>query len=413
MQIDNTLISANNVIVSQQKTIKSNLWKTLVHKQFSKLENCHLIITDPLGVSEYGSDKYETVKINVNNMAFYRRIIFEGTMGVAESYMENYWDCDQLYELFKIFSSARSSIEKMDGAFTKWTRPFLLLNEWRLKNSKTKSRDNISAHYDLGNSLFKNFLDPTMNYSSGIFENKNDSLEKASIAKVDRLCSVLELNESDHLLEIGTGWGSLAMHAAKNYGCKVTTTTLSEEQKKYAEEKIKDLGLDNQITVLLKDYRLLEGEYSKIVSVEMIEAVGPQYFGVYFKKCRSLLKRGGLAAIQAITVPDHTYEDHLKNVDFIQKYIFPGSKIPSISILLQEASKNGNFVLSDLKDIGQDYAQTMRIWHSNFMENIEEVKSLGYDDRFIRMWNYYLNYCAAGFSTRYLGTVQMLLRNND
>jgi cyclopropane-fatty-acyl-phospholipid synthase len=262
----------------------------------------------------------------------------------------------------------------------------------------------------LGNDLFELFLDPTLTYSSAYYKTPDLSLEQASVAKLDRMCQMVELKSSDHLLEIGSGWGSLAMHAAKTYGCQVTTITLSEEQKALAEQRIKDKGLDHLIEVRLIDYRHVEGVFDKIISIEMIEAVGHKYLGTYFKTIDHLLKPKGIAAIQAITVPDQAYAEHLKQVDFIQKYIFPGSKIPSVGALLGAVKNHSSLVMTDLKDLGLDYAKTMMDWRTTFVAQQKAVESLGYDERFIRMWDYYLNYCAAGFAERYLGTVQLQFR---
>ena len=417
MQVENSILNTQVSYNESRKKGRKFSFRTFLFKQFTKLQNVHIIVKDSFGHYEFGDKNFESIKISVKDPAFYRKAIMGGTMGVSESYLDGEWECEDLYSLFKVFSSQKSSIKELDGPLTRWTRPYLLFKEWLVKNSLFNTKKNISAHYDLGNDLFENFLDPTMSYSSALFESNNNvhkrNLEEASIAKVDRLCQILELKKNDHLLEIGTGWGYLAIHAAQKYSCRVTSVTLSKNQKKYAEDKIKSLGLENQITILLKDYRELRGQYSKLVSVEMIEAVGPQYIPSYFKQCRELLKKDGLAALQAITIPDHAYKDHLKNVDFIQKYIFPGSKIPAISVLLNEASKNGRFVLEDLKDMSLDYAQTMRSWRKNFKNNINDIRKLGYDERFLRMWDYYLSYCSAGFQTRYLGTVQMLLRKHD
>jgi cyclopropane-fatty-acyl-phospholipid synthase len=411
MQIDNTVVSKDLVSNESSKTsLIIELLRNSLFKKIDQLEETNLLIQDQDGTYHFG--KNFAVVVKIHKMSFYKRLAFAGTMGLAESYLDGEWSCNNLYGLFSIFAKNRKVIEKIDSSNTYINRLFNLFREKSSKNTLTKSKSNIHAHYDMGNELFENFLDPTMTYSSGYFRFKNMNLEQASLAKIDRLCNQLNLSENDHLLEIGTGWGSTAIRVAEKYGCKVTTTTLSLEQKSYAEHKIKSKGLENKITVLLQDYRNLDGQFDKIISIEMIEAIGPQYYGVYFKKCSSLLKENGLLAIQSITIPDNVYTEHLKNVDFIQKYIFPGSKIPCTAILNKYASEDGQFVMDDLFDLSQDYAKTMLQWYDNFMTNIVKVKGLGYDERFVRMWSYYLHYCAAGFKERYLGTVQLLFRKN-
>jgi cyclopropane-fatty-acyl-phospholipid synthase len=411
MQAENIL---KKQIIKERRSHSSFIIRTIRKTLFNKvssLGDIGLLIQDNEGSYRFG--KSIDVKLTIHDHNFYKRLMYSGTMGLSEAYMCGEWTCNNLYELFRMFAKNRNVINNIDGTHTLIARPFLLLKEKLIENTIFNTRSNISAHYDLGNDLFKLFLDPTLTYSSAYFKEPHMTLEQASTAKIDRLCSILELKKGDHLLEIGTGWGSTAIHAAQKYGCKVTTTTLSIEQKKLAEERILELGLQNQIKVVLEDYRKLVGRFDKIISIEMIEAIGSKYYGAYFKKCNQLLKKNGLLAIQAITIPDHAYKDHLKNVDFIQKYIFPGSKIPCIQILNRKASERGCFELCDLFDLSQDYAKTMNIWFQSFIEKIDQVKALGYDDRFIRMWSYYLNYCAAGFKERYLGTSQILFRKNE
>jgi cyclopropane-fatty-acyl-phospholipid synthase len=400
-----------------QREQKSGWWRTKILKQLAKLSDVNLVIADEFGVSAIdssisGEQDILATKIVVKDRSFYRRVCLGGTMAVAETYMEGLWTCSNLFNLFRMFARQRDLVEKLDGRWTRWSVPFLKMAEWMRSNTLSGSRENIAHHYDLGNDFFELFLDPTLTYSSAIFEESNldKNLQVASIAKCDRMCRMVELKKTDHLVEIGSGWGSLAIHAATHYGCRVTTITLSKEQKKYAEARILARGVSHLVEVKLVDYRELDGEFDKLISIEMIEAVGHEYIGEYFKTCASLLKPKGIAAVQAITVPDQAYADHLKNVDFIQKYIFPGSKIPCVSMLLEEAKKNSSFVMSDLKDITLDYAETMLQWRQEFVKHLDQVRDLGYDDKFIKMWDYYLNYCAAGFTERYLGTVQLQFR---
>ncbi len=390
----------------------SNLWKRLLLKKLEGLDGGKLHIEDSEGEVIVGKGSERNVSIKVSNISFYRKLVLGGSLAASESYMDGDWECDDLYTLFRLFGHYRPLVEALDNGFAKIARPWLKIEEWMKLGNRKNAKRNIAAHYDLGNDLFSLFLDSTMTYSSGIYENSDTTLKQASVAKLDRMCRILELKSSDHVIEIGSGWGSFAIHAASNYGCRVTSITLSEEQKALADKRIIELGLSDKIEIQLRDYRTLNEKYDKLVSIEMIEAVGPKFMGTYFKTCNDILKPGGLAAIQAITLPDHAHKNHLKQVDFIQKYIFPGSKIPCVSVLLEEARESGQLVLSDLKDITLDYGKTMCEWRRNFVAHLPEVKSLGYDDHFIRMWDYYLSYCAAGFTERYLGTVQMLLRKS-
>jgi cyclopropane-fatty-acyl-phospholipid synthase len=277
------------------------------------------------------------------------------------------------------------------------------------RNTRLGSRKNISAHYDLGNDLFKLFLDENMMYSSAIFAEADDSLERASQRKLDRICQKLQLQPGDHLLEIGTGWGGMAVHAARHYGCRVTTTTISREQHELARQRIVEAGLADRVTLLHEDYRDLPGSYDKLVSIEMIEAVGHQYLDTYFRKCASLLKPDGLALIQAITIEDHRYRQALTSVDFIKRQVFPGSFIPCVTAMVDSAARAGQLRLLNLEDFGPSYATTLKHWRQRFLSRLDRVRALGYDDRFIRMWEFYLCYCEGGFLERSISDVHLLL----
>jgi len=270
------------------------------------------------------------------------------------------------------------------------------------------SRKNILAHYDLGNDFYALFLDETMTYSCAIFEQENSSLKQASEAKYDRICRKLQLAAGDRVIEIGTGWGGFAVHAARNYGVQVTTTTISDEQHQFARQRIKAAGLEDRITLLKKDYRDLSGKFDKLVSIEMIEAVGHQYLPIFFRTCSRLLKDDGIMALQAITIGDQIFDRHKRTVDFIKRYIFPGSCIPSITAISIALAKATDLRLVHLEDITPHYARTLREWRRRFFTNIKKVRALGFSDTFVRMWEYYLCYCEGGFAERYLGDVQML-----
>lgn len=410
MQANTTISIPSNRTLDLKKKSSPPFWKSLIVHHLEKVEGNRIILEDSSGQIVFGQNGNLNCKIQVFDQSVYKSMILGGTMAIAETYMEGKWTCDNLYSLFRVFSKRRDLVELLDGPWTKATRMLLRLSERRFKNTKKGSKENIAKHYDLGNDFFQLFLDPTMTYSSALFENETMDLATASTAKLDRICKVLNIQPGDNVVEIGGGWGSFAIHAASNYKCNIVFLTLSVEQKKFAEERIKKYGLEKQIKILLEDYRNMKGRFQHLVSIEMIEAVGPQFYGEYFKKCNELLENGGKAMIQAITIPDQSYEAHLSNVDFIQKYVFPGSKIPCVSILLKEARNNSSLVLNDLKDMSIDYAKTMCLWRENFIKNLSRAQELGYSTSFLRMWDYYLNYCAAGFNERYLGVSQLMFR---
>jgi cyclopropane-fatty-acyl-phospholipid synthase len=300
-------------------------------------------------------------------------------------------------------------MDTMDYGITRLKGPVHKIMHLFNRNTRSGSRKNISAHYDIGNELFKLFLDDTMMYSSAYYEKADMSLDEAAVAKLDLVCRKLELDSTDHLLEIGTGWGGLAIHAARNYDCKVTTTTISDEQYRLAVEKVRQQGLDHKIKVVKQDYRDLSGQFDKLVSIEMIEAIGHQYMSTYFKKCSSLLKPDGMMLIQAITIRDQFYKSALKDVDFIKKFIFPGGFLPSVTAMSEVISKVSDMKIFHLQDIGPHYARTLSHWRERFFNKLDEIRDLGYSDEFIRLWEYYFCYCEGGFIERDIGTVQMLL----
>lgn len=351
--------------------------------------------------------------ITVNNEKFYREILLGGSNGAAESYIRGHWDVDGLEHLLEIVIKNKNVLGDFDKGFSSiFNAVTYLLNSFS-KNTKIKSKKNILAHYDLGNDFFGSFLDETMLYSSAIYASENDDLYQASLHKLKVICDLLKLNENDHLLEIGTGWGGLAIYAATHYGCKVTTTTISDKQYIYVKEKISRLGLNHKITLLSNDYRELTGIYDKIVSVEMIEAVGHQYLDIYFKHCNRLLKIDGLMLLQAIVINDQSYERAKNSIDFIKKYIFPGGFLPSIQVIQQTVANDTNFQLLYLNDIGKHYVKTLHAWLYRFNKNIALIRSLGYSESFIRMWRYYLCYCAAGFNQAYISDVHLLWRKRE
>jgi cyclopropane-fatty-acyl-phospholipid synthase len=309
----------------------------------------------------------------------------------------------------RILLQNRGVLDGMEGGMARITAPVQKALHWTARNTHAGSRRNIAAHYDLGNEFFRLFLDPTLMYSSAVFERADMTLEEASLAKLDRICRKLDLQPADHVLEIGTGWGGFALHAARHYGCRVTTTTISRRQYELARERIAAAGLGDRITLLLEDYRNLGGRYDKLVSIEMIEAVGHHYYDAYFRKCGELLKPEGMMLLQAITIADQRYDAARKSVDFIQRHIFPGSCIPSVTVMSEAVARVTDMKLFHLEDIGPHYATTLRRWRENLFANIDQVRSLGYPEEFIRMWDFYFCYCEGGFLERAIGDVQMLL----
>lgn len=343
----------------------------------------------------------------VNDGRFFSRMLKGGSIAAGEAYMDGWWDSPDLTSVMELMARNMTTLDSMERKSGLLTQVAYKLGHWLNRNTLTQSRKNIHAHYDLGNDLYELFLDTNMLYSSALYLNTVDSLEVAQINKMERLCQQLQLKNTDRVLEIGTGWGAMAIYMAQTYGCHVTTTTISEEQFEYANQQVERLGLQSKITLLKQDYRLLEGEFDKVVSIEMIEAVGKQFLSSYIEKCQSLLVKGGRFAIQAITIADQRYDSYSQNVDFIQKYIFPGGFLPSVSKLAEAATKCSDFVIRDVFDIGLDYAKTLNQWHERFNEQEPSVKALGYDERFIRMWRYYLCYCEGGFKAKSISTVQM------
>jgi cyclopropane-fatty-acyl-phospholipid synthase len=334
---------------------------------------------------------------------------FGGTVGAGEAYIRGLWRCDNLTNLVRIFVANREQMNRMDSRWSFVSRPLLKLFHWANRNSRSGSARNITAHYDLGNDLYELMLDETMAYSCAIFPRPDASLVVASTAKFEAACRKLDLKPTDHVLEIGTGWGGFAIHAVERYGCRVTTTTISPAQRDYAVKKIAERNLSDRITVLLQDYRDLEGQYDKLVSIEMIEAVGANFLDEYFRSCSRLVKPEGAMLLQAITIQDQYYERALKSVDYIQRYVFPGSFIPSIEAISRSLTKASDFKIFHLEDIGPHYARTLKLWRERFFRNIGKVRQLGYPESFVRLWEYYLCYCEGGFLERQLGTVQMLL----
>ena len=360
-------------------------------------------------IAEVGNPEDELrAEADVRDNRVYARALLGGNTAAGEAFVDGWWTSPDITQVTRFFSRNLAMMDYWDSRFGWLLKPFIFLRHIRRANTKTQAKKNILAHYDLGNELYCSFLDSKMQYSSAIYKAPEESLEEAQKNKLTRICEQLQLSKEDHLLEVGTGWGGLAIFAAKHYGCKVTTTTISDEQFQFAKIEIDKAGLTNDIDLLSKDYRMLEGQYDKVVSVEMIEAVGKKYLTEYFKKLNSLLKPNGLLLLQAITIADQRYKAYSQSEDFIQKHIFPGGFLPSLHLMSQIISERTELVVRDIFDIGLDYAKTLSHWHENIKSKKELLASKGYDEKFYNLWSYYLCYCEGGFRERRISAAQIL-----
>ncbi len=379
-----------------------------VFRRLEKLAHGCVTVVDAEGAHEFGragADCPLRATVIIHDFDAYRLLALRGSIGVGEGYMVGDWSCDDLPALVRIFVLNQDALLGLEKGLTRLMMPLFRLLYARRDNTRRGSRANIAAHYDIRD----RFLDDTLMYSAAIFPNPDASLREASVAKIDRICRKLELNPNDHLLEIGSGWGGFALHAARHYGCRVTTTTISREQYRLARERVREAGLEDRVTVLCQDYRDLRGSYDKLVSIEMIEAVGERHLNTYFRACAQLLKPQGMMLLQAITIADQKYDQYRSEVDFIQHYIFPGGFLPSLTAIAEILARATDLRVFHLEDIGTHYATTLRHWRERFLANLERVRALGFPDTFIRMWEYYLCYCEGGFRERAIGTVQLLL----
>jgi cyclopropane-fatty-acyl-phospholipid synthase len=397
-----------------QAPLLDRILRTRLLAALRDMRDCRITIdegneTCVLGTPAGGTGETLHVHIRIHDSTFYRQVGLSGSVGAGEAYMDGLWDCDDLVTLTRILVRNRDHLDAMETGLARIGGAAMRVWAALIRNTRKGSRRNIAAHYDLGNDLFRLFLDENLMYSSALYAKDDDTLEVASTRKLDRICRKLGLGPQHHVLEIGTGWGGFALHAAKHCGCRVTTTTISREQHDLARERIEAAGLGERVTLLLEDYRDLEGHYDRVVSIEMIEAIGHQYLDTYFRTVDRLLKPDGMALIQAITIEDHRYHKALKAIDFIKRHIFPGSFIPSINAMGGAIARNSELKLFNLEDIGPSYALTLRAWRHRFLDRIGEVRALGYPERFIRMWLFYLSYCEGGFIERSIGDVQMLL----
>ena len=388
------------------------LARRIVLSRLEKLQVGQIVLGDSGEHAVFGHSTAEfpaAVQLRVLNPKFYSDIAFGGSVGAGEAYIHGHWACDELSDLLRILIRNREVLEEMDSGLALLSSPLRKVLHVLNRNTRKGSRKNIAAHYDLGNDFYQLWLDPSMMYSSAYFDTPGTTLEVAATAKLDRICRKLDLSADDSVMEIGTGWGGFAIHAAKHYGCHVTTTTISQQQYDHAKQAISDAGLQDKVTLLFQDYRDLEGSFDKLVSIEMIEAVGHEYHDSYFRKCCDLLKPEGQMLLQAITIADQRYDKYKTGVDFIKRYIFPGGCLTSVTDMTRTLTRHTDMRVIHLEDIGPHYATTLRHWHDRFFAHIDKVRELGYSDAFMRMWQFYLCYCESAFIERAIGDVQMLI----
>ena len=394
--------------VRSRTALGAPMFKRMVLGRLAGLSHGVLEIADESGVTRLGAPSDLHARVTVNHPRLWRRLALGGSQAVWQSYLDGDWDAGDLTALVRLFSRNLRNMYAIDAGLGRLVRPVSRVAAWLQRNTRAGSRRNIAAHYDLGNDFFELMLDPTMTYSCGVFEHDDTTLEEASLAKIDRLCRRLDLNAGDHLLEIGTGWGGFALHAARTYGCRVTTTTLSRQQHALAVDRIRRAGLSDRVEVLLTDYRDLTGTYSKIVSVEMIEAVGAEFYGEFFRVCAERLAPGGRMALQAITVADQQFANTRRDTtDFIKRCVFPGSCIPSVAALLEAARDRSDFRLVHLEDLTPHYPRTLAAWRDNLRQHEPAVRAMT-TARFRRMWDLYLSYCEGGFLERHTGLVHLV-----
>ena len=389
--------------------VERDIFRNQLVKRLAGIEVGRLQITQDTQVILDAGDQTETpLVVRIKRSRAYRQMVLGGPIGAAEAYMAGDWETDDLVGVLRLFLANRSVLEALDGGWNLLQKPLRRLHHFLNRDTIAQSKKNIAAHYDLGNDFFSLFLDPTMSYSGGVFVNPEDSMEQASINKFDAICRKLDLKPSDEVIEIGTGWGGFAMYAAEHYGCHVTTTTISEEQFAYADEEITRRGLKGRITLLKDDYRQLKGQYDKLVSIEMIEAVGLAYLPLFFQTCSRLLRPSGSLLIQAITIAESRFKAASKSVDFIQKYIFPGGALASAAELVRIGSaEEQGLRLYGLDDLTRHYAETMRAWADQFTLQRKQLSEMGLSEAFLNMWDFYLAYCEAGFRERATGLVHL------
>ena len=402
--------AASNTVIKRKPSVLAKIFKKLLLYQFKQIKYGCIILNEGDSKIVFG-DENSNLKVEAHVLSdeFYVLAGSGGDLGIAEAYSAGYWDADDMVKLIQIVIKNQEIQKSLEGGFAKFLNPINRYIHRSRRNTVSGSKENIVAHYDLSNEFFQTWLDKSMTYSCAIFEPENLSLYDASKEKLDRICRKLNIQSDDHIVEIGTGWGSFALHAVKKYDCRVTTTTISNRQYEYVAKLIEKEGVKDKITLLKNDYRELNGQFDKLVSIEMIEAVGHNYIEQFFKTCSSLLKPNGLMAIQGITYHEQGFENHLKSVDFIKKYIFPGSNLISVNHVLSVIKGYTDLSLVHLEDITKYYAETLKLWRDKYKSEIKEIKRMGYSDEFLRMWDYYFIYCEAGFRERFIGDVQLVM----
>ena len=398
-------------ILRQPGHSRPGILRSMVRRQLGSLKYGQLVLEEGGSRTSFGGADGSPLSatVRIRDPRFYRQLVFGGSLGAAEAYILGYWTCDDLVNLVRIFCRNPGLSGGVERGAALLLSPVRLVSHRMRRNTTSGSRRNIAAHYDLGNEFFSLFLDETLAYSCAVFPQDGSSLHEASVAKFDRICRKLDLQERDHVLEIGSGWGGFALHAASQYGCRITTTTISRRQYEYTRERIDAAGLSARVEVLMEDYRNLRGSYDKLVSIEMIEAVGYRYFDTYFQKCSELLKPQGMMALQAIIFPEQQYDRYRNSVDFIQQHIFPGGCLPSVGAICRSVGRATDLRLFHLEDITPHYAETLAHWRRRFQGNSEEVRRLGFTEEFTRTWEFYFCYCEGGFRERVIGDVQILL----
>ncbi len=412
----NTAVAA---LTRPRGTALERFLRSQLLSRLAALRAGRLAIEDAFGTVTLGADDAlaPLVRLHVTDPAFYRAVAAGGSVGAGEAYMDGLWRCsapgledsDALVALVQLLVRNRALLDGLESGWARLAGAARRLWHAGRGNTRAGSRRNIAAHYDLSNAFFALFLSPDLMYSSALWSGGADTLEAASERKLEAVCRKLALGPGDHVLEIGTGWGGFALHAARHYGCRVTTTTISAQQYELARERIRAAGLEDRIELCLADYRDLTGRYDKLVSIEMIEAVGADHLEEYFATISRLLRPHGAALVQAITIEDHRYEQALASVDFIKRHVFPGSFIPSVNAMLAAKSRASDLALISLEDFGDSYARTLEAWRKRFMARLAEVRALGFDERFVRLWEFYLAYCEGGFRERALGVAHLKL----
>ena len=394
------------------KKFLNNLCEKIVIKQLDNIKYGNLILVLPNKKQyKFGNKNENKNYIYVKNNDFFKEIVFMGNIGLGESYMKNDWETPNLTSLLILLINNMKYLQKSGINKGSIMRIFNIVNHNLNNNTRKQSIKNIHSHYDLGNDFYKLFLDnETMMYSSAIFKTDDEKLHQAQINKLNTLISLGELNSSDHILEIGSGWGGFAIQAAKTIGCKITTITISKEQFIFTKQKILDENIDHLVDIKLCDYRDISGSYDKIVSIEMLEAVGQKYYGTFFNKCNNLLKPHGKLILQVITIPDQRFQSYKKNPDWIQKHIFPGGILPSLYELTKAIKNSSELQVDQINNIGIHYSKTLHQWRFNFNQNKTSILNLGFNEIFLRKWNYYLSYCEAGFASKFINNLHIVIK---